>query len=621
LALVDLSVVEQRYRAVLAVERGEPKIVVAAQFGVSRQTLHTWLTRYARDGLAGLMNRTHRPDTCPHQADTEAETRVCELRREHPWWGPRRIAHELTRIAPEGSAPPGKSTVYRILRRHGLIELGKRRKRRTYRRWERETPMALWQIDIVGGLMLADGTECKVVTGVDDHSRFCVIATVVVRATGRAVCLAFAEALRRYGVPEEVLTDNGKQFTDRFGKGGEVLFDRICRDNGITHRLTQPASPTTTGKVERFHKTFRREFLDHAEPFDNIVTAQAAVDTWVSGYNCDRPHQALDMGYPAERFAPSQQDRAAAEEMLPLRLPATLQPADSPQACANPISAPPTPAESVQAGQAVEAVREDADTPVTPLVYQGGPLEFDRVVPASGNLAVRGKQFWLGPARAGATVTFWADHDVIHLSIAGARVKTLRSHLSTTDLVALAATGGRPAGPSPLPPAQPGAALEVDRTVSPGGLVSLGPYRLLAAEILAGRRVSVRIEVATLMFFDPGTRELLRTRPNPLTYDQARILRGARPAGPPPRPSVEPVTVQRRPSATGVILVAGQKLALGRSHAHTVVTVHVAEHTITVKFPDGAQRTFTRTTTKPVRSWKAQHPRTPRTDDQPAAGT
>jgi Integrase core domain len=271
--------------------------------------------------------------------------------------------------------------------------------------------MALWQINIVGGLMLADGTECKVVTDVDDHSRFCVIATVVVRATGRAVCLALAEALRRYGVPEEALTDNGKQFTDRFGKGGEVLFDWICRDNGITHRLTQPASPTTTGKVERFHKTFRREFLDHAEPFDNILTAQTALDTWVSGYNCDRPHQALDMGYPAERFAPSQQDRAAAEEMLPLRLPATLQPADSPQACAHPSSAPPTPAESVQAGQAVEAVREDADTPVTPLVYQGGPLEFDRVVPASGNLAVRGKQFWLGPARAGATVTFWADHD------------------------------------------------------------------------------------------------------------------------------------------------------------------------------------------------------------------
>ena len=68
---------------------------------------------------------------------------------------------------------------------------------------------------------------------------------------GRAVCSAFATALGGYGVPEEVLTDNGKQFTDRFGYGGEVLFDRICRTNGIRHQLTRPASPTTTGKVER----------------------------------------------------------------------------------------------------------------------------------------------------------------------------------------------------------------------------------------------------------------------------------------------------------------------------------------------------------------------------------
>jgi transposase-like protein len=84
MALVENSVVEQRYRAVLAVQRGEPKIVVAAQFGVSRQTLHTWLTRYARHGLAGLIDRTHRPPSCPHQAPAEVETTVCEPRREHP---------------------------------------------------------------------------------------------------------------------------------------------------------------------------------------------------------------------------------------------------------------------------------------------------------------------------------------------------------------------------------------------------------------------------------------------------------------------------------------------------------------------------------------------------------
>jgi transposase InsO family protein len=100
------------------------------------------------------------------------------------------------------------STVYRILVRHGLIEpRSRRRKRSDYLRWEREAPMQLWQLDIVGGVFLTDQTECKVVTGVDDHSRFCVTATVIPRATGRAVCLAFADALRRYGVGDEVLTD------------------------------------------------------------------------------------------------------------------------------------------------------------------------------------------------------------------------------------------------------------------------------------------------------------------------------------------------------------------------------------------------------------------------------
>ena len=158
--------------------------------------------------------------------------------------------------------------------------------------------MALWQMDIVGGIFLADGTEAKLVTGVDDHSRFCVICQVVVRATGRAVCLAFAAALRRFGVPGEVLTDNGKQFTDRFGKGGEVLFDRICRDNGITHRLTQPRHPTTTGKIERFHGSLRRELLDDAVPFTDLAAAQAAIDGWVDEYNTTRPHQAIGMADP-----------------------------------------------------------------------------------------------------------------------------------------------------------------------------------------------------------------------------------------------------------------------------------------------------------------------------------
>jgi hypothetical protein len=84
---------------------------------------------------------------------------------------------------------PGRSSVYRALLRHGLVE-GKKRKRRRedYRRWERGRAMELWQMDVMGRVYLASGLEVKVVTGIDDHSRFVVCAKVVLRATARPVC-------------------------------------------------------------------------------------------------------------------------------------------------------------------------------------------------------------------------------------------------------------------------------------------------------------------------------------------------------------------------------------------------------------------------------------------------
>src|SRR5690349_7199571 len=165
--------------------------------------------------------------------------------------GPSRILFEVERA---GVVPlPGRSAVYRALVRQGLVAVRKRRRRREdYRRWERPRAMDLWQMDVMGRVYLAGGAEVKIVTGIDDHSRFVVCAKAVMRATARPVCQALGEALRRHGIPEQILTDNGKVFTARFGRGpGPVLFDRICADNGIRHLLTKPYSPTTTGKAAR----------------------------------------------------------------------------------------------------------------------------------------------------------------------------------------------------------------------------------------------------------------------------------------------------------------------------------------------------------------------------------
>jgi transposase InsO family protein len=299
--LVEMGLLQQRHSAVLEVINGASVVDVARRYGVARQTVHRWLRRYARSGLAGLADRSTKPGSCPHQTVPATEARIVALRRDHPGWGPRRIGHQL---GAEGLSPvPSRSAIYRALVRHGLVEPHKRRRNPAdYRRWERSRSMELWQMDVVGGVKIEGGPDVAVVTGIDDHSRFCVAAKVVARATARPVCEALVEAMARHGIPEGILTDNGKVFTGRYGPGpGPVLFDRICHENGVRHLLTAPYSPTTTGKVERFHKTLRSECL-RDRVFASIEAAQAAIDAWVVAYNTERPHQGIGMRPPVDRF-------------------------------------------------------------------------------------------------------------------------------------------------------------------------------------------------------------------------------------------------------------------------------------------------------------------------------
>jgi transposase InsO family protein len=306
----ELSVAEQRYQAALAVIGDGLSISqVASKVGVSRQTLHAWLARYEAAGLDGLMDRSHRPASCPPQMPADVEAALLELRRSRPYWGPRRLVFELAnrRVVPV----PSESAAYRALLRAGMIDPSVRdRRSRKWKRWERGAPMELWQMDVVGGFPLADGTSAKALTGIDDHSRMCVCARLMNRERTRAVCDGLRAALGTYGVPEQILTDNGKVFTGRFHHPPvEVLFDAICREHGIEHLLTQPRSPTTTGKIERFHRSLRAEFLNNKPTFTNLKTAQQALDEWVAYYNTARPHQSLNI--PSQRSGSSPTPRRA----------------------------------------------------------------------------------------------------------------------------------------------------------------------------------------------------------------------------------------------------------------------------------------------------------------------
>jgi transposase InsO family protein len=300
--LVELGLVEQRFQAVLEVLNGGATVTdVARRYGMARQTVHEWLRKYAARGLGGLADRSSRPLSCPHQMDPVIEARIVEMRREHPGWG---SAHDRVLARTRGRRAAARTHVGGALLGPSRLVTpqARKRKRSDYKRWERNRAMELWQIDIVGGVRFVDGSEAKIVSGIDDHSRFVVCACVVVRATARPVCDALEAAMTAHGIPDAILTDNGKVFTARFGPGpGPVRFDRICRNNGITHILTALRSPTTTGKIERWHKTLRREFLD-GEVFDSIEDAQARLDAWVKHYNHERPHQSIGRMPPIERF-------------------------------------------------------------------------------------------------------------------------------------------------------------------------------------------------------------------------------------------------------------------------------------------------------------------------------
>jgi hypothetical protein len=249
-----------------------------------------------------------------------------------------------------------------------------------------------------------------------------------------------------------------------------VLFERICRENGITARRTRPRSPTTTGKIERLHQSLQDELLDVHGPFASLAALQAALDAWREEYNTDRPHQSLGMAFPASRFAP-------AASPLPLRVPPQLAAASPGQ----PEQDEPSPADLPAA-----AVPEREEVSLV-------AVEADRMVPPSGNLQLGGQQVWLGPALADRMVTIWVDETSLHVLLDGARVKTLPSRLGITELARLAADGARPAGPSPLR-AGTGTVVEVERTVNAAGLAGLAGAQVNVGYQLAGQRVTLRMD-------------------------------------------------------------------------------------------------------------------------------
>jgi len=281
----------------LALADGVNRRELCRRFGVSPTLAYRLLARHRTQGVAGLKERSRRPLSSPDRTSDTIEAAILAVRAEHPAWGGRKIAAVLKR---RGLAAPAASTITEILRRHG-VEIGAHGGgEASFIRFEHPAPNDLWQMDFKGHVAMRQG-RLHPLTVLDDHSRFCVVLGACDNERTQTVKDCLTKAFERYGLPYRMTMDNGSPWgngpADPFTPLGVWLIEQDIR---IGH--SRPFHPQTQGKDERFHRTLKAEALA-GPPFESLDHAASHLDRWRSVYNTERPHQALGMLTPIERYA------------------------------------------------------------------------------------------------------------------------------------------------------------------------------------------------------------------------------------------------------------------------------------------------------------------------------
>jgi transposase InsO family protein len=271
-------------------QQGVPLTTLSTEFGVSREVLGRWWTRYQADDLTGLQPHSRRPRRSPTRLATAVESRILRLRQRR--LSAVRIAHQLG---------VGHSTVQRVLERHGLNQLP-RPTRPKPRRYEKQRPGELLHLDLKFLPALRNARNDFEFAAVDDFSREAVVAIRTEQTSDAAA--AFLEHVVRtltYRI-EAVLTDNAMAFTMRFAHHAERLtrFQQACASLGIRHYVLKPYAPQSNGKVERFFRTIDDECLN-VRPLFTFAARSRAVEEFVWYYNHERPHLSLGGMTPVER--------------------------------------------------------------------------------------------------------------------------------------------------------------------------------------------------------------------------------------------------------------------------------------------------------------------------------
>lgn len=266
-------------------------------FGISRKTAYKWMKRYLSSGEDDLRDRSRKPLKSPNSSLPETEEAVLKIREAHPSWGGRKIRRRMQ--AKGWQNLPSASTITAILRRQGKIDEIPTAQHRAWQRFEAERPNDLWQMDFKGHVKIAKG-RCHPLTILDDHSRYSLGLEACAYEKGEVVKEKLTNAFRRYGMPWQILVDNGSPW-GTFEEPRHTKLTVWIMRRGVKVIHSRPYHPQTLGKDERFHRTLKAEVLQYCRPYD-LTTCQRRFDEWRSIYNLERPHEALNMEVPASRY-------------------------------------------------------------------------------------------------------------------------------------------------------------------------------------------------------------------------------------------------------------------------------------------------------------------------------
>lgn len=271
------------------------------RFGISPPTGYKWLRRYRKDGAQGLFDRSCRPHRSPGVTHNEMVQLVLKGRQRHPAWGGRKLKRWLENKGHR--CVPAASTITEILRRHDLLTRSDSPTGIGWKRFEKEQPNQLWQIDFKGWFSVMSGDRCYPLTMLDDHSRFNLLLEACRSETLREVRPLLERAFATYGLPTAILCDNGCPWGDSLGH--YTAFEAWLLRLGVDVLHGRPCHPQTQGKEERFHRTLKAEVLGRTTAWRDMMQCAVSFKEWRTVYNHERPHEALGGEVPASRYTHS----------------------------------------------------------------------------------------------------------------------------------------------------------------------------------------------------------------------------------------------------------------------------------------------------------------------------